>query len=143
MFEHPHFDRYAFEDVPLNRDIYLCDEGDLAAYEAMMLGIFNRSGAYDPPGPVAGAAARHITDNSIELSWYPDVFKRFHEVLISLPKSEFRTAVGSWQWDEKPHIFVSSEWLTQIHLRSNAVFAQIDVANSAEPCWLVASPGRY
>ncbi len=43
-----------------------------------------------------------------------------------LPKSAYVTCIGSWRWDEKPHVFVKGEWLNHLYLQSYTVFALID-----------------
>jgi hypothetical protein len=47
---------------------------------------------------------------------------------IILPRKQIVVCVGSWNYDEKPSIFVKSEWLKNLHLRSNSVFGLIDAA---------------
>ncbi|MFP3435956.1 hypothetical protein SB781_40025, partial [Paraburkholderia sp. SIMBA_061] len=63
-------------------------------------------------GFVSHAAARSVDHEWIELSWYPNTFDRFHEVSVFLPKSAFVACVDIWKYDEKPTIFVRSDWLT-------------------------------
>ena len=128
MFDHEMFDNYRFEEIPLDRDIYVVDEAYLHDYEGSMLRLFE-GGEYEYIGYVSYVAARAINDNSVELSWYANVFDRFHEIAITLPRDQFVACVGSSQWDEKPRIFVKSEWLNDIHLRNYSVFALIDAAN--------------
>jgi hypothetical protein len=45
---------------------------------------------------------------------------------VFLPKAAFVTCVGSQTCDERPRIFVKSDWLTDLHLRTHSVFAMID-----------------
>ncbi len=125
MFQHENFDNYTFEEVPLNRDLHLVDECCLREYEKVMLGVFDGAN-YQAVGEVGFAAARKVNENSIELSWYANIFDRRHEVSITLPKDQFVACVGSWRYDEKPHIFVKGPWLENIYLRSYSVFALID-----------------
>lgn len=126
MFEHKDFDVYSFESVPPNRDCYLMDECYLEEYEKYMRQAFAGSSDEDPPGYISDAAVRVIHDTNMELSWYPNVFDRFHEVTITLKKADFITCVGSWRWDEKPHIFVKRGWLDKLHLKRYSVFGFID-----------------
>jgi hypothetical protein len=125
MFDHEYFDVYPFEDIPLNRDCYLMDECYLQEYEASMLDVFADKG-YDPIGYISYSAARKINEHSLDLSWYPSISSRFHEVAISLPRNQFVTCVGSWRYSEKPHIFVKSGWLEELHRRSYTVFCMVD-----------------
>jgi hypothetical protein len=72
MFEHEHFDKYAFKDIPLNRDIYLMDEKWMHDYEASFLSVFAGNGAeYKPVGYISYACARKVFPEGVELSWYP------------------------------------------------------------------------
>ncbi|MEP7153297.1 MAG: hypothetical protein ABI856_16465 [Nitrospira sp.] len=122
------FDNYGFEDIPLNRDIFIVDEIYLGDYENLMLRFFGGA-KYKHVGYVNCATARAINNNYVELSWYADLHDRFHEIAIALPRHQFVECVGSWQWDEKPRIFVKSEWLSNIYLRTYSVFALIDAAD--------------
>jgi len=101
------------------------DEIWLGAYEtALLAGLNGADWTY--PGYISHAAARLATKRGVELSWYPNVISRFHEIHIHLPVSAFVTCVGAWQWDEKPRIFVRSDWYEDIHRRSHSVFAIVD-----------------
>ncbi|MCH9020836.1 MAG: hypothetical protein IIA73_10795, partial [Proteobacteria bacterium] len=125
MFDHPRFDKYSFEDIPLNRDLYLMDEMWLGAYEQSLVTMFE-GGDYENVGYISYAAARSVGRSTVELSWYPNIHTRFHEVLISLPREQFVTCVGCDDYDEKPRIFVKSAWLENLHLRSYSVFSLVD-----------------
>lgn len=128
MFQHEKFDNYTFEDVPLNQDLYLVDECYLREYEKAMLAFFNDE-EYINVGYVSAIAARKVNENSIELSWYANIYDRFHVVSIALPRDQFVACVGCWRCDEKPRIFVKSMWLENIYLRSYSIFALIDADN--------------
>jgi hypothetical protein len=122
------FDNYEFDDIPLNRDIYIVDDAYLNEYEKSMLRFFD-GGEYEYIGYVSYFAARAIRANSLELSWYANVHDRFHELSIILPREQFVACVGSWQCDEKPRIFVKSGWLEDIYMRTYSVFALVDAAD--------------
>lgn len=126
MFEHTLFDRYSLKDVPCDRDLYLMDEKWLEEYEASMLDIFEGNSSEESVGYISYAAARRADEYGLDLSWYPNTYDRFHEVRIRLPKSQFITCVGSWQYDEKPHIFVKSGWLDDLYRRPFSTFAFVD-----------------
>lgn len=128
MFDHEMFDNYSFEQIPLDRDLFVVDEIYLHEYENSMLRFFEGA-KYECIGYVSYVAARAINDNSVELSWYANVNDRFHEVAITLPRDQFIACVGSWRWKEKPCIFVKSGWLSNILLRTYSVFALIDAAD--------------
>jgi hypothetical protein len=92
MFDHPLFRNYAFEDVPLNRDVFLMDEQWLDRYEASLIALFN-SGKYENVGYISYAAIRHVDHFGLDLSWYPNTHDRFHEVSVRLPRDQFITCV--------------------------------------------------
>lgn len=125
MFEHEIFDVYSFNSIPLDRDCYLMAETYLAEYERSLLECFAGRDS-DNVGYVSYVAARKITEQTVELSWYPDTNARFHELTISLPKAQFIVCVGSGRCDTKPHIFVKSAWLNDLHLRDYCLFALVD-----------------
>lgn len=125
MFEHSEIEKYRIEEVPLDRDIYLMDEKWMADYElALLKGL--AGGDWDNIGYVSYAAVRGVTAQGLEISWYPNIIDRFHEMRIHLPLSSFIACVGCSNYDEKPRIFVTSAWLSDIHLRTNSVFAMVD-----------------
>jgi hypothetical protein len=131
LFNHPDFDNYDFERVPLDRDVFLMDEKWLESYARAMVSGFE-GGTYENVGYIGYAAARRVTATAIELSWYPNVHDRFHEMRVFLPRDKFVTCVGSWQHDEKPHIFVRSDWFTNLYLRANSIFVFIDAIGIKE-----------
>jgi hypothetical protein len=59
LFEHKMFDNYAFDDIPLNRDIYIVDDAYLREYEESMLRLF-AGGEYEYVGYVSYVAARVV-----------------------------------------------------------------------------------
>lgn len=128
MFEHEDFERYEFENVPLDRDLYLVDQKYMSDYESMMTRFLTdyKNNPYENVGYVSYAAARKALDNSIELSWYVNIPDRFHEVSIILPREQFVSCVSCQACDEKPRIFVKGEWLDSLHARSFSVFSMID-----------------
>lgn len=126
MFEHTSFDRYSLKDVPCHCDIYLMDEKWLKEYEASWLRVFEGNSYEKSIGNISYAAVRYADEYGLDLSWYPNIHDRFHEVRIRLPKSQFITCVGSYDYDEKPHIFVKSGWLEDLHSRPFSTFALVD-----------------
>ncbi len=101
------------------------DECWLKEWEAAYLDIF--AGKSDRNvGYISYAAVRHATSESLQISWYPNIFDRFHEVSVILPREAFVACVDIYDYDEKPHIFVKGEWLTGLHLRPYSAFALID-----------------
>ena len=126
MFDHPLIELLLFEDIPLNRDIFMMDEKWMEAYEQDLLKMFEGKN-YEPSGYVAFVAARAVTAEAIELSWYPNIFDRFHELRVTLPRDQFVECTDVWRYDEKPHVFVRGEWIRNLYDRSHSVFALIDV----------------
>lgn len=95
MFEHEKFDKYAFENVPLNRDIYLMDEKWMSKYEASLLEVFAGNGAdYEPVGYISYACARKIVPEGIELSWYPNIMIVFMRSQYGYPRTHMSLASG-------------------------------------------------
>ncbi len=126
MFESPEFYNYDFDRVPLNRDIFLMDVVWMQEYEKTWLKFFNDRKQFDPVGYIGYAAARSVTSSAVELSWYPNVTERFHEVNVVLPRDQFVACVGIRDYDEKPHLFVASDWFESLFSRSFSVFALVD-----------------
>lgn len=124
-FTHPQFEHFEFEAVPLNRDVYLMDEQWLPEWEGAYLKFFDGE-EYQNVGYISYAAVRSATAKALEISWYPNIFDRFHEVTVVLPRDAFVACIDVYDYDEKPHIFVKSEWLTALHLRPYSAFALID-----------------
>lgn len=129
MFDHEKFDVYAFKDIPIEEQIYIIDEAYISDYEAQLVKFFNDGENYDPVGYLSWASVNYVNEYSAEISLTVNQWDRFHHVIISLPKDQFITCVGSWQTDEKPHIFVKTEWHETLYLRTYSVFALIDAAN--------------
>jgi hypothetical protein len=125
VFGHPNFRHYGFSEVPANRDLFLIDVKDMVEFERWWLELYNGR-EYDPKYLVTYAAVRAQFDEVLELSWYPNVSTRFHEVRVMLPKSAFVTCIGQYRHDGNPSVFVQSEWLRELYLRANSIFALID-----------------
>jgi hypothetical protein len=124
-FGHPNFEHFEFESVPLNRDVYLMDEKWAAEWEAAYLDLFDGKD-FRNVGYISYAAVRSATKNALEVSWYPNIFDRFHEVSVVLPRGAFVRCIDVYDYDEKPHIFVKGEWLKKLHLKPYSTFALID-----------------
>lgn len=127
MFDNENFTVYEFTDIPLNRDCFLMGEQYIQEYEQEFLKFFSENGVDHPNiGYISYIAVRNINEASLELSWYPNVNDRFHEVSITLPKEELIICVDCWNYDEKPHLFVKDNWLKKLHLKHYSSFAMID-----------------
>jgi hypothetical protein len=126
MFENPSFRVYGIDEVPLNCDCFVIDERYMAEYEQSWLRMFAGGKFEDPIGYVTAVAIRHITASTLETSWIPNYFDRYHEVPILIPKDAIRACVDCWDYKETPHIFVDSSWLEQLFLRTHSVFGYVD-----------------
>jgi len=127
LFKDSDIDKYPFEDIPLDRDCLLMSEIYMKEFDEA-LGMMLRREECNPyeVGYVSPVAVRRINSTSLELSWYPNTFTRFHEVSITLPEDMVKICVGCWKYDIKPYIFVDHEWLEHLHLREYSVFALVD-----------------
>lgn len=101
------------------------DETWVNSYEESRLRMIE-GGKYEAVGYVSYIVCRRINENSVELSWYPNIHDRFHEVTITLPKDQLVICVELWKLDEDPHLFVKSEWLENLYSRAYTVFCMID-----------------
>lgn len=126
MFDHDWIEKFAFEDIPLNRDIYLMEEKWLPQYQEAIMAFLRGETKEFNVGEVAPVAARGLRGEVMQMSWYPNVFDRFHQVRIRLPRTAFVMAVGCWRIDEKPRVFVKDSWLQDLYGRSYSIFAMID-----------------
>lgn len=125
MFDHDDIQVLGMEDIPLDCDIYLMGQEWMAEYSAAMLkGI--AGGEWDNVGYISYACARAIDADSVDLSWYPNIVDRFHEVRVTLPRRHFLVCTEMWQYDEKPRIFVTDEWLENLHTSAFSAFALVD-----------------
>jgi len=131
LFDHPGIRRYGFADIPLHQDIFLMDEKWMQEYEQALLTMF-QGGPYANVGYVSYAAATQIDADSIQLSWYPNIFDRFHEIKVTLPKGQLITCVDCQNYDGNPRLFVNGDWLTNLHLRAYSIFALLDAIGVKE-----------
>lgn len=124
-FSHDDFQHFEFEQVPLDRDVYLMDESWMAEWELAYLDLFSGK-PFRNIGYISRTAVRQVSTAVLEVSWYPNIWDRFHEVSVLLPRSAFVACIDVIDYDEKPHIFVKSEWLSDLHSRPYSAFALID-----------------
>ncbi|OCC25337.1 hypothetical protein MB02_01310 [Croceicoccus estronivorus] len=125
LFDHEDIEVLPIEQIPLERDIYLMDVCWMEGYSASLLNGIN-GGEWDNVGYISYACAHHVDEHGVELTWYPNIFDRFHKVRVRLPRRHFVTCTELWQYDEKPRVFVSSEWLENLHMRVFSAFALVD-----------------
>lgn len=128
MFTHPQFRQIPIDEIPLDSDLIIMDERWIHDYEGEWLRQFNGDGAAEPysVGYVTPVAARSVGGGWVELSWYVNISDRFHELPLFLPEDRIVLCVDVRDYDEKPHIFVRSDWLAGIHEKPLATFALVD-----------------
>lgn len=124
-FTHFQFEHFEIEAVPLDRDVFLMDERWIPEWETAYLEFFEGR-EFRNVGYISYAAVRSATTDALEISWYPNIFDRFHEITVVLPRDAFVACIDVYDYDEKPHIFVKGEWLATLHLRPYSTFALID-----------------
>jgi hypothetical protein len=126
LFDHPGFRNYTFENVPVDQDIFIMDVKWAVEHEAAWIKLLDGGKQFDPVGYIGYAAARSVNEHSIELSWYPDIIERFHEVRVLLPRDQFIDCVSVFDYDGNPHLFVASGWFESLYSRSFTAFALVD-----------------
>jgi hypothetical protein len=131
MFENRNFVTVEWEEIPLETDCFLVADSDLSKVEAAWLQCFTE-GEFDPDYLVTFVAPRSIDESGMEISWYPNISTRFHELAIELPRAEFVTCIHSHTYDMKPHIVVRSTWLRAHYKRKFAAFAIVDAIGVRE-----------
>lgn len=134
IFANHGFQRFTLEELPLQRDIYIMDEIWMDEWESEWIKTFNGDEDADPykVGYVTPVHIARITPGGAEISWYPNTFDCFHEVKTVLPRNEVVAAALAYNYEKRPQLFVKSDWLRKLHLRSNSIFGMIDVVDMTE-----------
>lgn len=133
-FSNTSFQTYSLSELPQGRDIFMMDEIYMDTWESENIKRFNGEVDADPYG-VGYITPVHIsgtTTAGADLSWYPNTHDRFHEVKTVLPNSAFVAAALAYEYDKRPQLFVKSDWLRKLHLRSNSIFAMIDAVDMSD-----------
>jgi len=125
MFEHERIPKYAYQDIPLNEEVYLVDEKWAAEYEEMYLSCF-RGEEHHAVGYVTSIKVIKVHDETIEISWYADHFYRFHEVLISIPKGKIKHCIEVYELGDIPILFIDSDWMKMHFAKSFSIFGLVD-----------------
>lgn len=128
---HNRFRHFEFEAIPFNRDICLMEERWIPEWEDAHLKSF-AGGEWKPVGYISYISVRAASAYALDISWYPNIFDRFHEVKVILPRDEFVDCVEIYDSDAKPYIFVKGDWLTGLHSRPYSAFALIDAIGVKE-----------
>jgi hypothetical protein len=124
LFDTPDFENYTPEALK-NYELLLQDEIFIEDYRRSIIEQ-NNGKKWKPFGYVCFVAVRRVTVKTIELSFFPITSDRHHELPIVLPRDQIVSCVRAWQWDERPTLFVKSEWLEKTLSRFNCVFGLID-----------------
>jgi hypothetical protein len=125
MFDHPNFETHTLDTLQKNQELLLQDEIYIEEYKKSVADQDN-GGEWKPVGYVCFVAVKRVTPEIIELSFFPITSDRRHEVSIVLPRNQIIFCVRAWHWDERPTLFVKSEWLEKTLSRLNCVFGLID-----------------
>lgn len=128
VFDAQYFEKYRMEDFPLNTDAYMRSEIFMAEYEKVFADT-EAGTKWRNVGSVSFISVREVTQNYIHLTWFVNIFDRFHEMPVDLPRSEIVIAMGARSWDEKPSIFVRAEWLENLYRKVNCIFGMVDAAD--------------
>lgn len=130
-FTNNSFRRYALEDLPIGRDIFMMDEVWADEWEAEHLKVFRGEEHASPytVGYITYVHVSAITSAGAEISWYPNTYDRFHEVKTFLPRTQFVIGALAYEYDKRVQLFVKSDWLRRLHLKANSIFVMIDAVD--------------
>ena len=125
------FQKFALDELPLQRDTSIMDEIYMEEWEAVWLRLISGDNDASPyaVGYITPIKISEITPAGAEISWYANTFDRFHEVKTTLPREAFVAAVYAYEYEKRVIVFVKSDWLRKLHLRSNSIFAMIDAVD--------------
>lgn len=126
IFANPDFEHYS-PDALHNYELLLQDEVYIKEYKRSITDQ-NNGGEWKEVGYINFVAVKRVTPKIIELSFFPIRSDRRLELPIVLPRDQIVTCVRAWQWDEKPTLFVKSNWLEKTLSRFNCVFGLIDAS---------------
>jgi len=131
MFSNKSFQKFELNELPLQRDIFMMDEMWIDEWEAEWLKVFNGDEKASPyeVGCITPVHIAKVTTAGAEISWYPNTHDRFHEVKTFLPTDAFVASAVACEYEKRPQLFVKGTWLRKLHLRSNSIFAMIDVVD--------------
>jgi hypothetical protein len=125
------FQKFTLDELPLQRDIFVMDEIYMEEWETVWLksiGGDEKASPYEV-GYITPVHISEVTPAGAEISWYANTHDRFHEVKTFLPRDAFVAAALAYEYEKRVSIFVKSDWLRKLHLRSNSIFAMIDAVD--------------
>jgi hypothetical protein len=128
------FQKLSLDELPLQRDVFMMDEIWIDEWESEWSKVFRGDSKAAPyeVGYITPISISLITPAGAEINWYANTHDRFHEVKTLLPRNAFVASALAHEYEKRPTLFVKSEWLRQLHLRSNSIFSMIDAIDMTE-----------
>lgn len=125
------FQTFSLDELPIGRDTWVMDEVYVDEWEAEWLKNVNGEDDASPytVGYITPISIEAITSTGAQIRWYPNTHDRFHVVKTFLPREAFVAAALAYQYEKRVSVFVKSDWLRKLHLRSNSIFAMIDAVD--------------
>src|SRR4051794_40148318 len=99
IFSDPVFEIYAFEDVPLERDLFMVDSRLMEKWARSVV----KSTGEESEILVGGVSAEKVHADSLELRLFVNTYTRYHAVSVHLPRDKFVGCVGAIMADEVTH----------------------------------------
>ena len=131
LFSNYSFQKFALDELPLQRDTWVMDEAYMEEWESVWLKSMDGDDKASPyeVGYITPVHISEVTPAGAEISWYANTHDRFHEVKTFLPRDAFVAAALAYEYEKRVSVFVKSDWLRKLHLRSNSIFAMIDAVD--------------
>lgn len=125
------FQQFTLDELPLGRDTWIMDEAYIGEWEAEWLKNIHGDEEASPYeiGYITPVSIEAVTPAGADIRWYPNTYDRFHVVKTFLPREAFVAAALAYEYEKRVSVFVKSEWLRKLHLRSNSIFAMIDAVD--------------
>lgn len=125
------FQQFTLDELPLGQDTWIMDEAYIGEWEAEWLMTFRGDKEASPYeiGYITPVSIEEVTPAGAYIRWYPNTHDRFHVVKTFLPREAFVSAALAYEYEKRVSVFVKSEWLRKLHLRSNSIFAMIDAVD--------------
>lgn len=131
LFSSYSFQQFTLDELPLGRDTWIMDEAYLPEWEAVWLRSIRGDEKASPyeVGYITPVSIEEVTAAGAAIRWYPNTHDRFHVVQTFLPREAFVAAALAYEYEKRASVFVKSEWLRKLHLRSNSIFCMIDAVD--------------
>jgi hypothetical protein len=125
------FQQFTLDELPLGRDTWIMDEAYTGEWEAEWLKTIRGDEEASPYeiGYITPVSIEEVTPAGADIRWYPNTHDLFHVVRTFLPRNAFVAAALAYEYEKRVSVFVTSEWLRKLHLRSNSIFAMIDAVD--------------